>query len=60
MKTRARQLGITEFPYWEFDENGYIVYSESVLGAWYRVRYHGLVGEIYCETHVGNKRYVIK
>ena len=39
MKTRARQLGITEFPYSEFDENGNLTYREYCSGTWSKREY---------------------
>jgi len=29
---KARTMGITEFPYWEYDSNGRLTYYESVDG----------------------------
>jgi hypothetical protein len=40
MMTRAQELGITEFPYTEKDENGNITYSENHEGIWFRHIYN--------------------
>lgn len=37
--TKAQQLGITKFPYEEYDSNGNIIYSENSTGFWYKVEY---------------------
>ena len=34
MKTKAQQLGITDFPYEERDKNGYVTYWENSYGDW--------------------------
>jgi len=34
MKTRAQRLGITEFPYSEFDSNANTIYFETSKGSW--------------------------
>tara|TARA_R110002012_G_scaffold264361_1_gene447699 strand:- start:241 stop:486 length:246 start_codon:yes stop_codon:yes gene_type:complete len=39
MKTKGRELGITEFPYEEYDKNGYITYHENSWGTWWKVEY---------------------
>ena len=32
--TKARELGVTEFPYIEYDANGYMTYYEEESGYW--------------------------
>lgn len=39
MKTKAQQLGITEFPYVERDENGNQTYFEYPEGYWNKCQY---------------------
>ena len=39
MKTKAQELGITNFPYEEFDENGNETYTEFSSGNWFKYKY---------------------
>tara|TARA_R110002020_G_scaffold173181_2_gene363936 strand:- start:304 stop:486 length:183 start_codon:yes stop_codon:yes gene_type:complete len=59
MKTKAQELGITEFPYEEFDENGNLTYFERRYGDWYKWGHDGNDNEIYWEDNYGDKEYVI-
>ena len=34
MKTKAQELGITDFPYEEYDDNGNVTYWENSRGDW--------------------------
>ena len=40
LKTKAQQLGITEFPYMELDEKKRIIYYEQKDGYWYKKEWH--------------------
>jgi hypothetical protein len=40
LKTKAQQLGITEFPYFERDEKNRILYYEREDGYWYKQEWH--------------------
>jgi hypothetical protein len=40
LKTKAQQLGITEFPYFERDEKNRILYYEREDGYWYKQVFH--------------------
>jgi hypothetical protein len=40
MLTRAQQLGITDFPYKEYDKKGKVTYYERGDGYWWRAEYH--------------------
>jgi hypothetical protein len=51
--TKAQQLGITEFPYHEFDERGNRVYYERSDGYWEKYEYDGSGNEIYFENSNG-------
>jgi len=50
MKTRAQQLGITEFPYREFDDRGNQIYRERSNGRWAKYGYDERDNEIYFES----------
>tara|TARA_R110002020_G_scaffold173181_1_gene363930 strand:- start:1795 stop:2037 length:243 start_codon:yes stop_codon:yes gene_type:complete len=43
MKTKGQKLGITDFPYREFDNNGKETYFETSYGSWFKYGYdeHG-------------------
>lgn len=51
--TKAQQLGITEFPYYEYDSNGNLTYIESSDGDWAKYEYDDNGNEIYCEDSYG-------
>ena len=51
--TKAQQLGITEFPYKEFDSNNNIVYIEYKSGFWYKTKYDSNGNQIYYEESSG-------
>tara|TARA_R110002020_G_scaffold173181_1_gene363926 strand:- start:464 stop:709 length:246 start_codon:yes stop_codon:yes gene_type:complete len=53
MKTKAQELGITEFPYKERDNNGYITYYEDSVGYWYKSVYGDKGNKIYYEHSNG-------
>ena len=60
MKTKARQLDITEFPYEEFDENGYKTYTERSDGNWWKRKYDNKGYLTYYENCLGtwkNRKY---
>jgi hypothetical protein len=40
MQTKAHKLGITEFPYYEYNEKGKITYFERKDGYWWRAEYN--------------------
>jgi hypothetical protein len=40
LKTKAQHLGITEFPYIEYDEKNRIIYYEQHDGYWYKKQWH--------------------
>jgi hypothetical protein len=44
--TKAEKLGITQFPYAEYDEKKRIVYYEKEHGFWYKVDFHKKGGEM--------------
>ena len=41
MKTRAQKLGITHFPYHEYDKKGKTLYMEYKTGDWFLNKYNG-------------------
>jgi len=51
--TRAQQLGITEFPYREYNKKGKISYYEREDGYWWRAKYHANGFETYLEFSNG-------
>jgi hypothetical protein len=52
MKTKAQELGITEFPYREYDESGKMIYNEYTSGYWTKRKYDSFGNEIYFEDSV--------
>ena len=48
--TKAQELGITVFPYEEFDENSNKIYYETSNGYWYKCEYDSNGNIIYYET----------
>jgi len=59
MKTKARQLGITKFPYREYDGNNNQTYWEGHNGTWWKWRCDTKGDEIYHEDSDGLKTYII-
>ena len=53
MKTKAQQLGITEFPYREFDKNGNKIYYEDSEGYWEKREYDSNNNQISFKTSDG-------
>jgi hypothetical protein len=51
--TKAQELGITEFPYKEYDENGVVVYEEQFDGSWVSVKLTPHGDMIHWENHEG-------
>ena len=51
--TKAQELGITEFPYVEFDDNGKLVYFEDSNGYWEKREYDQNDIQIYYEDSSG-------
>jgi len=49
--TKAQQLGITEFPYQEFDSNGKLTYHEDSTGSWHKFEYDSNGNESYWEIY---------
>ena len=49
VKTKAQELGITEFPYREFDKNGNITYCEYASGCWYKYKHDDMGNWVYYE-----------
>lgn len=45
MKTKAQELGVTEFPYIEYDGSGNKIYWEDSNGLWEKYEY-GQDGEL--------------
>tara|TARA_R110002012_G_scaffold68563_1_gene178170 strand:- start:10 stop:255 length:246 start_codon:yes stop_codon:yes gene_type:complete len=60
MKTKAQELGITNFPYEEFDENGNETYTERSDGNWWKRKYDNKGYLTYYENCLGtwkNRKY---
>jgi len=55
-KTKARRLGITEFPYREYDSNNNVTYWEDSDGFWYKLEYDSNGKENYVENSIGEWR----
>jgi YD repeat-containing protein len=51
--TKAQELGITEFPYKEYDETGALVYEEELDGRWYKWQYDSDGNNVYYESSPG-------
>ena len=51
--TKAEQLGITEFPYIEYDSNDNVIYHEESYGTWYKCEFDNNNNEIYFENSQG-------
>ena len=60
MKTRARQLGIKDFPYVEWDKNGGWTYLEYDRGYWYKQKSNSMGNRTYYENSGGCKTYTIR
>tara|TARA_R110002020_G_scaffold173181_1_gene363931 strand:- start:2034 stop:2213 length:180 start_codon:yes stop_codon:yes gene_type:complete len=58
MKTKAQQLGITKFPYFEFDDNT-LTYLETQNGFWWGRKYGNNGNETYVEWRDGTKQFTI-
>lgn len=50
---KARAMGITKFPYREYDSNGNIIYHEESDGSWGRAERDSNGNEIYFENSDG-------
>ena len=50
---KARAMGITRFPYYEYDSNGEITYWEDSDGDWRKSEYDSNGNEIYFENNFG-------
>ena len=50
---KAKSLGITGFPYYEFDSNGNTTYYEDKDGYWERLEYDSNGNQTYCEDSYG-------
>ena len=53
MKTKARLLGITEFPYRETDKNGRVTYYEDSNGDWRMSEFDNKGRRTYAEWYYG-------
>jgi hypothetical protein len=53
MKTKAQELGITEFPYIEYDANGKETYYEDSTGFWVKREYDSYENRTYYENSNG-------
>ena len=51
--TKAQQLGITEFPYYEYDSNGNMTYWENSEGLWVKREYDENSKTTYYESEDG-------
>ena len=40
MKTKAQQLGITKFPYVDYDDKGNVIYREDSNGSWWKSEFN--------------------
>tara|TARA_R110002020_G_scaffold173181_1_gene363925 strand:- start:282 stop:467 length:186 start_codon:yes stop_codon:yes gene_type:complete len=58
-KTKAQELGITEFPYYEFNKNGNITYYETSDGTWWKGEFNDKDNQTYYENSTGFKEYHI-
>ena len=52
-KTKAQKLGITKFPYFEYDDKDYITYYETSNGYWWKREYDKHGNETYREWDDG-------
>ena len=52
-KTKARELGITKFPYREYDNRGNLLYIEDKNGYWFKKQYDDNDNQIYFESYTG-------
>ena len=59
MKTKAQLLGITSFPYFEYDDKGNISYLETSNGVWWETKCNDKGNVIYLEDNNGDKVYSI-
>ena len=53
-KTKAQELNITKFPYYEKDNKGNVTYHETSYGDWYKSEYDKHGNENYCEWSDGS------
>ena len=53
MKTKAQELGITEFPYGEFNNKGNQTYYEHSNGTWFKSEYNENGNRTYTEWSDG-------
>ena len=53
METKAQILGITSFPYQEFDDKGKLTYRENSYGHWWKSEYDEHGNETYREWDDG-------
>ena len=54
MYPKAESLGITDFPYTEYDSNSNITYCEDYNGYWYRREFDSNGNQTYYENANGN------
>tara|TARA_R110002020_G_scaffold105188_4_gene245499 strand:- start:50 stop:295 length:246 start_codon:yes stop_codon:yes gene_type:complete len=54
MKTKAQELGITEFPYYEYDNKGNVTYYETSCGYWSKTEFDKYGDETYWENSYGS------
>jgi len=52
-KTKARELGITKFPYRECNDKGIVIYYEDEEGYWFKKQYDDNDNQIYFESYTG-------
>ena len=50
---KARAMGITKFPYIEFDSNGNETYSEDYKGTWVKREFDSNGNQTYYENYTG-------
>lgn len=53
-KTKAQKLGITSFPYKEYDQNGNVTYCENSEGNWHMSKFDSDSEGVYYEDSDGN------
>jgi len=52
-KTKARELGITKFPYRECNDKGIVIYYEDEEGYWFKREYDDNGNCLYYENCIG-------
>jgi len=59
-KTKSQQLGITEFPYTEHDNNDMLTYLETSIGVWSGFKRNKQGVRTYWENFKGVREYYIR